>query len=63
MRSRPRTGPGLLADLVHEAATVTQLPATGTDGRAQVRTGPLANVNDRDWSNWATGGPNGGDRR
>jgi hypothetical protein len=33
MRSRPRTGPGLLADLVHEAATVTQLRATGTDGR------------------------------
>jgi hypothetical protein len=33
MRARPRTGPGLLADLVHEAATVTQLPATGTDGR------------------------------
>lgn len=33
MRARPRTGPGLLADLVHEAATVTRLPATGTDGR------------------------------
>lgn len=63
MRARPRTGPGLLADLVHEAATVTQLPATGTDGRAPIRTGPLANVNARDWSGWETNGPNGGNRR
>lgn len=63
MRSRPGKGPGLLADLVHEAATVTQLHPTGTDGRAMPRTGPLANVNDRDWSNWETRGPNGGNRR
>jgi hypothetical protein len=48
MRSRPGKGPGLLADLVHEAATatVTQLHPTGTDGRALPRTGALANVND-----------------
>lgn len=46
MRARPGKGPGLLADLVHEAATVRQLHPTGTDGRTMPRTGALANVND-----------------
>jgi len=39
MRSRPGKGPGLLADLVHEAATVTQLRPTGTDSRYSPQSG------------------------
>jgi hypothetical protein len=39
MRSKPRTGPGLLPDLVHEAATVTMLRPTGTDSRYSPQSG------------------------
>lgn len=52
LRTKPHLGPGLLPNLVYEAmnANASPLPSTGTDGRAQIRSGPLANVNDL-WRN------------
>lgn len=63
LRAKPHLSPRLLSNLVFEAGNATPLQATGTDIRAPIRLGPLANVNDRDWSGWASGGPSGGNRR